>query len=82
MVSFPHLSQPQLCLSCHPYMAHFPPTSFFFVVRGTDNEVPTISTEAQISPSVTYSQTVSDNNPPTMWENKFHIHTKQNAELE
>ena len=43
MVSFPHLSQPQLYLSCHPYMTHFPHISFFCVVRGTDNEAPTIS---------------------------------------
>jgi len=66
MVPFPHLSQPQLYLSCHQYMAHFPPISFFSVVRGTDNEAPTYPSEAQISSSTPYSLTASDYTPPSM----------------
>jgi hypothetical protein len=82
-------------LSSSQYLLHDPPISSFlfwspeYLVRITDNKTPchvVFSTpllprpsKDQTSPSALSSQTSSAYLPPSVWENTFHTHTKQQA---
>jgi len=85
---FPYLfCTKTLCASLLSKMCHMPCPlhSFSLITQTIFNEQCTLfasplsphSSEAQISSSAPYSKTPSAHVPPTMFDTKFHTHTKQ-----
>jgi len=84
---------PYVQISSSPYLLNYPPISTFliwlpeYLVRITDNKAPCHvvfsipllprPSQDQTSSSAPSSQTPSAYLPPSVWENKFHTHTKQ-----